>query len=342
MPAKAWRFAAFAALLPLAACGGSEQESAQPTVKTTGPAYTVQEVDAPVWKSVSAEIATVDQAQAMARIPGILTSFSVKDGDMVRKGQIIGRIVDTQLSHQSGAYGAQAAAAKAQAAQAQAELDRTKFLYQNGVYSKARLDQAQTAAAAARAQVNAAQQQQSAVNAVAGQGAIVAPSSGRVLRADIPAGSAVSPGMSIATITSGPVVLRLELPESLATQVHPGSPVIATDIDGQNREYRGSVVKVYPSVNAGQVRADAQMPGIDNRLVGRRIAAKVESGTHKALLVPQQYVITRYGLDYTYVRGRNGEVAMVPVQTAPAAEKGKVEILSGVSAGDTLVKEAAR
>jgi len=79
------------------------------------------------------------------------------------------------------------------------------------------------------------------------------------------------------------------------------------------------------------------MPGIDDKLVGRRIAARVQTGTRKALLVPDAYVTERYGIDYVTLVGKDGNATQVLVQTAPSAQDGKVEILSGVSAGDTLV-----
>ena len=333
--------AALAATILLASCGG-DTAAPQPEPAFKGPSLTVRQANAPTWASVSAEVSTVDQAQALARIPGILSTVTVKDGDYVKKGQLIARIVDSQLGYQSGAYGAQAAAAQAQAAQAKADLSRTQFLYNNGVYSKARLEQAQAAASAAAAQVRAAQQQQSAVKAVAGQGAVLAPSTGRVLNADVPAGSAVAPGMSIATITSGPVILRLDLPESLVGKVRVGSAVVADDIDGNGQGERGAITKIYPSVNSGQVRADATMAGLNGSLIGRRVAAKVEAGSHPALLIPAKYVTTRFGIDYVSVRGPKGELATVPVQTSPSMEKGMVEILSGVSAGDHLVLRTSK
>ncbi|AKH42820.1 RND family efflux transporter MFP subunit [Altererythrobacter atlanticus] len=327
---------AMLALAPLSACGESAPEQAEAEAPT-GPVLVLKETDAARWTSVSAEVSTVDQAQAIARIPGILTTLSVGEGDYVKKGQVIGRIVDSQLGYQGSAYGAQAAAAQAQAVAAQAELDRAKYLHDNGVYSKARLEQARAAAEAAQAQVRAAKAQQQAVGAVAGQGAVVAPATGRVLAADIPAGSAVAPGMPIATITSGPVVLRLDLPESLAEEVNVGSSVIAEGIAGQDGSLRGTITRVYPSVTAGQVRADARIAGLDSKLIGRRVAARVESGAHKALLVPENYVTTRFGVDYVSLRSEDGQIATVPVQTAPSGEEGMVEILSGVSAGDTIV-----
>ncbi|MGI9376567.1 MAG: efflux RND transporter periplasmic adaptor subunit, partial [Tsuneonella suprasediminis] len=98
---------------------------------------------------------------------------------------------------------------------------------------------------------------------------------------------------------------------------------------------------VYPSVAAGQVRADADVPGLDAALIGRRVAAQVDGGSRKGLIVPADYVVTRFGVDYVTVKPKQGEAAAVPVQTAPVGEAGKVEILSGVSAGDMLVKPAA-
>jgi len=317
--------------LALASCGGAEQ-AADKVAAPAGPRLVLAASDTVNWQDVSAEIATVDQAQVLARIPGILTTLSVREGDLVSKGQPIGRIVDSQLGYQAGAYGAQAAAAQAQAAQAQAELSRVRFLYRNGVYAKARLDQAEAAAAAANAQIAAARAQQAAVGAVAGQGTVVAPATGRVLRADVPAGSPVAPGMAIAVITAGPTIVRLDMPESLADKVHAGSRVTATGLG------MGSVIKLYPAITAGRIAVDVDMPGIDNRLIGRRVAARVETGTRKALLVPASFVTRRFGIDYVTLLARDGGATEVPVQTAASAEAGKVEILSGASAGDTVVE----
>ena len=334
--------AACAIALTLSACGDAAEQKAasekSPEVKApAGERLTLTPTDSIRWQDVSAQIATTDQAQILARIPGILTTLTVREGDIVQKGQVIGRIVDSQLGYQSGAYGAQAAAAQAQAAQAQSDLARVRYLYQNGVYAKARLDQAEAAAAAAQAQVRAAQAQQSAVGAVAGQGAVVAPSTGRVLSANVPAGSPVSPGMAIAVITSGPTVLRLELPESLAGAVHTGSRVMTSGFDG--RDMVGQVIKLYPSISAGQVTADVALPGIDNQFIGRRLAAKVETGTRPALRVPRHFVTQRYGMDYVTLLGKNGQAIDVPVQTT-GGDAEQVEILSGVRAGDTLIAPA--
>lgn len=307
----------------LGACDAADETPA-PTEAPRGERLVLGLTETTSWQDVSGEITTVDQAQVIARIPGILTSLAVREGDMVSKGQVIGRIVDSQL-------GFQAEATRAQAAQAQAELERVRFLHKNGVYADARLEQAQAAATAARAQ-------QGAAAAVIGQGTLVAPAAGRVLRADVPAGSPVAPGMAVAVMTSGATVLRLEMPESLADKVRAGSRVRAILAGGT--EQTGSVIRLYPAITAGQVTADVALAGLDSRLIGKRVPAKVDTGSRKALVVPVRFVTSRYGIDYVTLITEDGSASQVPVQTAPGPGKDTVELLSGAAAADTLVAPA--
>jgi RND family efflux transporter MFP subunit len=334
--------ALFAASLSRAGWGGATTAPAEKSAAVTGERLALQPVTITDWKDVGALVTSVDMADARARIPGILDSLSVREGDMVRKGQVIGRVVDSRLGYEGAAYGAQAAAAQAQAAQADAELERVRYLHANGVYAQARLDQAEAQARAARAQVSAARAQQSAVGAVAGQGAVVAPSAGRVLIAQVPAGSAVAPGTSIATITSGPMVLRLELPETLADKVHVGSAVLATGLsdDKGAAPPRASVGRVYPAVSGGQMSADVPIPGLASTMVGRRVTARVAVGERQALVVPRRFVETSYGIDYVTIIVGKDATSRVPVQIAPTDDPARVEILSGAGKGDTLIAVA--
>jgi RND family efflux transporter MFP subunit len=324
------------AVLALSACSGEQAEDRAAASLPAGETLRLAGSEITDMKAVGAEIATRDQAEALARIPGTLVSLSVRAGDAVRKGQRIGMIVDTRLGYETSAYGAQVAAAQAEAARAGADLARIRDLYNNGVYAKARLDQAVAAARAADAQVAAARAQQGASASVAGQGAVLAPSDGRVLRADIPAGSVVAPGMSIATVTSGSPVLRLMLPEAVAGQVRVGAPVLVEERDLPEGARQGQVVQVYPAVSGGQVRVDATLPGLTTDLVGRRVGASIAVARRNALVVPRRFVTTHYGIDQVQLVTADKQLSMVPVQVAPTSEGDKVEILSGVAAGDTL------
>lgn len=333
--ARAGTWTWLAGALLLAACGGGEQQASAPT-PTAGERLTIQLAQIPQLKPLAAEIVTRDQAEALARIPGTLVELKVREGDQVTKGELIGRVVDTRLAHETSAYDAQAAAASAQAEVARAELVRIDYLYKRGVYAKARLDQAQAAARSAEAQLRAARSQRSASAAVAGQGAVIAPASGRVLRAEIPQGSVVMPGVSVATITAGPPLLRVDVPESLARQLRQGAKVTVQD-DSELGGRRGTIVQLYPAVAGGRVRADAEIAGLSTDLVGRRVGVLVDIGAHAGILIPRRFVSTRFGIDYVDLVAKDGRAMPVPVQTAPASDPGQVEILSGVSQGDVLV-----
>ena len=135
--------------LTFSACGGGASLPADQAAEVKGESLVLRSVAVTEWKDVGALVTSVDMADARARIPGILESLTVREGDLVRKGQVIGRVVDSRLGYEGAAYGAQAAAAQAQVAQAEAELARDKYLHANGVSAQARLDQAEAAARAA-------------------------------------------------------------------------------------------------------------------------------------------------------------------------------------------------
>ena len=331
-------------LLLLAACGGPTP--APPAADGSGnvaageqlrlvPTMVADVVDVP------GEITTRDRAEAMPRIAGTLAKLDVRAGDRVRKGQRIGLVVDQRIGFEAGAAEAQVAAAAAGAAEATASLARIRQLYEKKVYAKARLDQAEAAAEAADAALAAARARAAGGRSVVSQGAILSPADGRVLRADVPEGSVVAPGQSVATITAGAAILRLDLPESLGQKV--GAGTIVRLADGRS----GQISQLYPAVVGGRVRADATLPGLDGGLVGQRLSARIEAGMRPALLVPARFITTRYGIDSVELLGADRRPESVPVQivagpgsgTGPSADM--VEILSGVRAGDTLIPAGA-
>jgi RND family efflux transporter MFP subunit len=324
-----------AALLALTSCSSEKAAAPLPVAMPAGQQIKLVPTTIADMKPVSAEITARDQAEARARIPGTLVSLSVRAGDSVSRGQRIGTVTDTRLGYETSAATAQLAAAEAEAVRAHAELARIDDLYRNQVYAKARLDSAVALARAADAHVGAARAQQGASTNIASQGAVLAPAAGRVLRADVPAGSVVSAGQSIATITAGPTILRLVVPESLAAGLRIGATVTLTEpINGAQA---GRITQVYPAISGGQVTADAALSGLAERFIGRRVGAVIETGRRQAIVVPLRFVTTRFGIDYVDVVS-NGSASAVPVQTTPVPGSDVVEVLSGVGAGDTVFR----
>lgn len=338
MTASAARLAAALLLLtaPLAACSDGHDAGETPTAAPTGPAVAVQTRTIADMKPVAGEITTRDLGEATARTGGTLVSLNVREGDMVRAGQVIGVVRDARIGLETASYAALVRAAEAEAARAEADLARTRRLFEQGVYARARLDQVEAAARAAQGQLEAVQAQRAASAEVAAQGAILAPGSGRVLRADVPVGSVVMPGQSIATVTAGPLVVRVQLPEGQAGALRVGAPVELAPDGPAGARTRAAVTQVYPAVEGGQVVADIDASGLDPSLIGRRIGVRLPVGERPAIVLPRAFVSTRFGVDYVRLAGGQD----TPVQTAPGPDADTVEILGGLREGDRIAAPA--
>ena len=288
-------------------------------------------------KPVFATLTSRNQGLAIARISGTLISLSVKEGDQVRKGQVIARIKDDRLNLQAQAYDAQVAAAEAEAARAQADLGRIRTLYDSGIYAKARLEQSEAAAKAAAANLKGARAQAGASAELANQGAVLAPADGKVLHATVPIGTAVMAGQTIAEVTAGPLVVRLELPEGQAASLKLGDQVALEPADAGGSVRQGTIIEIYPSITNGQMTADLQVAGLASDRIGQRIRAHIQVGQRPAITIPKRFIMSRYGIDFVRLVQANNQISDVSVQTAAYGAGDAVEILSGLRAGDVIV-----
>lgn len=331
-----------AGLLGLAACGKDAPQAPATAPAAVQGRLTIAPAPVPEMKPVAGEVTTRDMADARARIGGTLTRLLVREGDVVKAGQLVGVVADARIGLETSAYDAMVSAAEGEAARAAADLKRTRDLYDKGVYAKARLDQVEAAAKAANGNLEAARARRAASAEVGAQGAILAPTSGRVLAADTPVGSVVQPGQSVARITSGPTVVRITLPEGQARALRVGA-VVRVYPDGPGAPaVDGRIAQVYPAVDQGLVVADVTVEGVSADLVGRRLTASVQVGERQGIVIPRRYVTTRFGIDYVRLVRRDG-AAETPVQTAPGPDADSLEILSGLAAGDVLaLPERAR
>ena len=332
---------ALGAALLMTACGGSEPAATKAAPAPAAGRLTLAYSTVADLKPVSATLTTRDMGEARSRISGVLVSLLVKEGDVVQRGQLVATVKDDRLALVTASYDAQVAAAAADAARAQGDLNRTRTLFNQGIYAQARMDQVEALAKAANATLAAARAQRAASAELGAQGAILAPASGRVLTADVPLGSVVMAGQSIARITAGPTVVRIELPEAQARVLKVGDEVQLAAEDLRGVATVGRVAQVYPSVTAGQVVADVTAAGLPEDLFGQRVRASIRIGQRQALVIPRRYVATRYGIDYVRLVNRDNTVSDTPVQTTASATAADVEILSGVRPGDIIVPAGA-
>ncbi|WP_245407671.1 efflux RND transporter periplasmic adaptor subunit [Rhodopseudomonas faecalis] len=293
-------------------------------------------------KAVFATVESTSVVPARSRIGGTIIDLDVREGDAVTQGQRIATVADDKLALQLKSLDAQIRALQAQASQAQIDFTRVEGLVERGTLPRVKLDEVRTALNVAENGLRAKTAERAVIQQQTEEGQVLAPAAGRVLRRQAVAGSVVLPGDPVVMIAQQDFKLRLRVPERHARFLKAGDGI---RIDGEafadGKMRTGTVDLVYPQIEDGRVIADARFDNPREYFVGDRLRVWISGGDRTSFVVPASYVLTRFGIDYVQLK-RNGTIANVPVQRGrplPSAEQPDgIEILSGVRAGDELVR----
>lgn len=304
--------------------------------------YTVKPQTVADEKAVFATVESANVVPARARIGGTVAELNVRQGDEVKQGQLVATVGDEKLVLQMKSLDAQIAGLEAQLAQSKTDLDRAEDLFSRGTIPKARLDEARTAFNVASNAQRARIAQRSVLEQQLSEGKVLAPTAGRVLTVPVTTGTVILQGEPVATIAERNFVLRLRVPERHARFLKVGDTV---RIDGEELGAGGAtfgkIRLIYPQIEDGRVVADAEVSGLGDYFVGERIRVWVSGGKRESFIVPASFIITRFGIDYARIRKGEGTID-VPVQRGRALPRpdmpDALEILSGLKAGDVLVK----
>ena len=317
--------------------------AASPAIAQPNAGMTVQPVQLADQKAVFATVESLDVVPARARIGGTVGRLAIKAGDRVEPGQVLAVVADDKLLLQIASIDAQIAGLQSALSQAQADLARAETLFRQGSGTRVAMDNARTATELALSALRARAAERAVVDQQIAEGQVLAPVGGRVLAVPVTNGTVALPGDALASIAAQDYVLRLRVPERHAAFMHQGDTIrLDTSERGSTAAPAfGTVTRVYPRIEDGRVIADATVAGLDAYFVGQRVTVWIAAGTRPAIVIPATLIRTRFGLDYALVK-RGAEIIETPIQRGrptptPAMPNG-VEILSGLTAGDTLVQ----
>ena len=288
------------------------------------------------WKAIYGRVEARDSVAARARIGGVVVDLNITEGEQVKAGQKIATVRDDKIAFRIAALDAQLRALNAQLEAAEAELTRGEKLVERGFMTVQRLDQLKTEVDVVRNEVAATEAQRSVVVQQGAEGEVFAPADGRVLTVPVTRGAVIMVGETVANIGGGGFFLRLAIPERHAGALVQGAQIHILTDDAQST---GRLAKVYPQIENGRVIADVEVDELDTVFVNARVLVRLPVGERKAILVPRAAVQTRFGVDFITVSIDGGDVerAVVPGETVNLDGGPFVEIISGLSAGDTIV-----
>lgn len=305
--------------------------------------YAVHETMIPDEKSVFATVESANVVPARVRTGGTILELMVRQGDHVDRGQAIATVGDRKLALTVNSYAAQVQAAQAQLAQAKVEFERAQRLIASGAIARNSYDQARTAYNVAASNLKSTVAQRAVVEQQQTEGQVLAPTSGRIITVPVTAGTVVMSGDTVATVAEQNFVLRLQIPERHARYLKTGDSVRldGSDLDLNGPRF-GTIRLIYPDVENGRVVADATVAGLSDYFVGRRVRVWVSAGRRKAIAVPANLIVTRFGIDYARIWTQKDGAIDVPVQRGQALLRpdmsNGLEILSGLRPGDRLLR----
>jgi RND family efflux transporter MFP subunit len=357
-----------AAALWLAGCGEASKEKSVAAQPANPVAVSAVAVEAETWPSIYEATGTVrarTSATISAKLMGYVREVKVQAGDRVQSGQLLVTLDTRDLDvgsrrAEAGREEARSAvpeadngvaAAKANLDLAQVTFGRMQDLFQKKSISNQEFDEASARLKAAQAgyemakarrvQLNSklaqADQEVSSTEIMRTYADIRAPFNGIVTAKTVEPGSLAMPGTPLLTIErEGAYRFEASVEESHLAAIRAGQAVSVT-LDGVDHPIDARVSEIVPAVDASSrtylVKID--LPAIASLRSGLFGRAGFQLGTRSALTVPAAAISERGQLQT--VMAVDEGIARTRIVTTGSRLKDRIEVLSGLSAGDKII-----
>lgn len=259
-------------------------------------------------------------------IAGRVTRIAFEEGQRVNRGALLVLLDD--------------AVYRAEQAQAEANLDRSRRLRDSGAklfgdnyISKTEMDALATAVKVDEAALALA-------HARLDKTRIRAPFDGVLGLRRISVGDYLNPGQDMVNIEDiSPIKLDFRVAEAFLTEVAVGQSLSVRVDAFADDVFKGRVVAIEPGISAEDrsIAMRGEIPNDDNHLRPGLFArvTLVLSEQADAITVPEQAIVPQGGRHFVF-RVVAGKASRTPVELGQR-QAGRVEIVSGLSAGDTVV-----
>jgi len=355
----------------LAGCGGSGKEQAQAAESVSGlRTERLQLQTVPDELEAPGTLRSVNTAPLTARVMGTVTGVHVREGDAVKRGQVLISLDERELVARRNAARAAMDEAKAgreeaargfAMAQAQADVagktyERFQYLKQQKSVSPQEFDEVEAKFRGAQAGLAAAKARQDQVEAsnarvesearaaetMTSYARIVAPFDGVVVRRSVDTGMMAAPGMPLIEIEDAS---RYQMEATIAASAASARGLkrgtrARVRLDAlPEREFEGAVAELEAGADSASqtVRAKVDVPrdaALRSGLFGRVLFC---CGERQALTVPRTALVERGQLRGVFVVGNDGIIRLRLVTLGQTFTGERVEVLSGIDAGETIV-----
>ena len=290
---------------------------------------------------ISGALKAVNSAFVKAKAAGELQALSVREGDFVKAGQVIGRIDTTEYQARLRQAQQQAEAARAQVDIAQRSLDNNKSLVEQGFISRTALDTSLNNLSAALANFKAVQAGVDLATKSLDDTALRAPIGGQIAQRLVQNGERVAIDARVVEIVDlGTLELEAALAASDSVKVKSGQ-VAQLSVEGLSQPVQAKVARINPSTVAGSRSvlvyfAVAATPGLRQGLFAE---GSLNTGRVVALAIPQNAVRTDKPQPYVQqiVNGKVAHQAVTPGATGERDGITMVEVKGMAEGAEVLI-----
>ena len=291
--------------------------------------------------SISGDLQPIETVVIRARLEGDLDAVNVREGQVVRTGQVLARFDANEQESAMRSAEADKIAAQSELSTAEWNAQQSTQLFKAGAISEQANRTAQQAVATAKARVAAAEARLRATSSVVRDTRVIAPTNGIVSKRLVESGEHVSRGASMLEVVRNDVLeLVAAVPARAAGLVRVGQPVRFV-ADG--RDFGGRVARVSPTIDPStrSITVYVEVPNPSGALRGGTFATgQVVSRTvSNVLAIPRDAI--HYSADgnsqYAY-RIVNDAIEYANLKVGVTDDRlGLVEVLEGLKAGDRII-----
>ncbi len=332
--------AAFAILTQ--ACGSSSEENKQAPVALKAKAETVKLTTVPKQFNYTGTVASVNQSTLSTRLMGQISNVLVREGDVVKKGQLLVSIRSNDIQAKEKQVEANIIQAKAANKHAQDDFNRIQALFNSNSATQKELDDITVHLAVTKAQLEAAQKAREEVVEMLSYADIRAPYDGVITQKFVDSGDMANPGMPLMAIEApGLFEVMAKVPESEIYRVEKGD-VVEVRVEACEEPVKGTVSHISPSSRFSGSQFDTRINLIPDDKQAEAIRSGMFAhvshfkGEEQKLLVPSSLVVERGQLKGIWTVSQTDQALLRWVRLGKTYGDA-VEVLSGLTDGNQLV-----
>ncbi len=299
----------------------------------------VEEVEVFREAKLDSLIEAVNQTTISAQTGGQVEEILFDVDDVVKKGDLIVRLRDTEQKARLGLAEAALAEAKADLKKRRDEHTRVEGLYGKKLASQSEMDQAIAGLDMAKARKSAAEASLDQAREQLAYTQVRAPYSGIVTVRHVELGEIAQPGKALMTgISLDQLRTLVAVPQSMINEVREQSKAKVILPGGQVVEAKKITVFPFADPLSNTFRVRVQLPPeIRGIFPGMFVKTSFVLGKDQQLVMPAQALAYRGEVSGVYVQEKAGRLSFRHVRPGRRLSERQIVILAGLEAGEQVI-----